>query len=95
MTSKPTQRVELSELHDTADWERLAEEVQATKEPRLLFKDGKPLAELRPAPPPRRRRKAQRPMSPDDPLWGLAGSAVDAAPTDSSRKLEYLGEAYP
>jgi excisionase family DNA binding protein len=34
-----------------------------------------------------------RPLTFDDPLWELVGSATDAEPTDASRKYEYLAEA--
>jgi excisionase family DNA binding protein len=34
-----------------------------------------------------------RPMTFDDPLWELVGSATDAQPTDASKKYEYLAEA--
>ncbi len=33
-------------------------------------------------------------MTFDDPLFELIGSATDAAPTDSSKKYEYLAEAF-
>ncbi len=32
-------------------------------------------------------------MTFDDPLFKLIGSAMDAPPTDSSKKLEYLADA--
>jgi excisionase family DNA binding protein len=35
-----------------------------------------------------------RPLTFDDPLWGLVGSATDAEPTDSSKKYEYLAEGW-
>ncbi len=34
-----------------------------------------------------------KPLTFDDPLWKLVGSATDAQPTDSSKKHEYLAEA--
>lgn len=39
------------------------------------------------------RRVKGRPMTFDDPLFKLIGSATDAPPTDSSRKYEYLVDA--
>src|SRR5690242_16911405 len=33
-----------------------------------------------------------RPLTFDDPLWELVGSATDAEPTDASKKYEYLAE---
>jgi excisionase family DNA binding protein len=37
--------------------------------------------------------KPVRPMTWDDPMSKLVGSATDAPPTDSSRKYEYLADA--
>lgn len=34
-----------------------------------------------------------RPLTYDDPLWELVGSATDAEPTDASQKHAYLAEA--
>jgi excisionase family DNA binding protein len=34
-----------------------------------------------------------RPLTFDDPLWEIVGSATDAEPTDASKKYEYLAEA--
>src|SRR5687768_6940369 len=34
-----------------------------------------------------------RPLTFDDPLWELVGSATEAEPTDASKKYEYLAEA--
>lgn len=35
-----------------------------------------------------------KPLTFDDPLWRLVGSAIDAEPTDSSKKYEYLADAF-
>ena len=35
-----------------------------------------------------------RPLTRNDPLWALVGSATDAPPTDSAKKHQYLAEAY-
>lgn len=48
---------------------------------------------VEPQPMQRARRKA-RTLSFDDPFWKLVGAATDGPPTDSSRKHEYLAEAY-
>jgi hypothetical protein len=34
-----------------------------------------------------------RPLTFEDPLWELVGSATEADPTDASKKYQYLGEA--
>ena len=36
---------------------------------------------------------AGRPLTYDDPLWQLVGSASSAEPTDAARKYDYLAEA--
>ena len=38
-------------------------------------------------------RRTVRPMTWDDPMSRLVGSAADAPPTDSSKKYEYLADA--
>jgi excisionase family DNA binding protein len=38
-------------------------------------------------------RRTVRPMTWDDPMSKLVGSATDALPTDSSKKYEYLADA--
>jgi hypothetical protein len=40
----------------------------------------------------RRPHLAGRPMTADDPMTKLIGSATDAPPTDSSKKYEYLAD---
>ncbi len=42
----------------------------------------------------KRRRPGGRPLTYDDPIWKLVGSASDAAPTDASKKHEYLADAF-
>jgi hypothetical protein len=71
---------------------RLAREVRASREPRVLRGDGEDLAILTPTGSAWRRTR-RRELAEDDPLWTLVGSATDAAPTDASKKHEYLGEA--
>jgi excisionase family DNA binding protein len=41
----------------------------------------------------RKRIPAGRPLTFDDPMWALVGSATSAAPTDASKKYEYLADA--
>ncbi len=38
--------------------------------------------------------REDQPLTRDDPLWELVGSATDAPPTDAAKKHEYLAEAY-
>jgi hypothetical protein len=64
----------------------------------LLVSSGPQQAIIEDAAPKRRRRRrgvpAGRPMTEDDPLWKLVGSATDAPPTDASKIHEYLADAY-
>jgi hypothetical protein len=80
------------DVSDQPELRRVAEEVYATQEPRVLRRDNEDLAILRPA---RRARatRGKRALTKDDPLWALVGSAVDADLTDASEKHAYLGEA--
>ena len=71
---------------------RVAEEVHATQQSRVLRRNGEDLAILTPVRAARRESR-MRVLSREDPLWELVGSAVDAAPTDASRKHAYLAEA--
>ena len=72
----------------------IAEEVQATKESRLLKRDGEDLALITPLRPMARRVRRGRPTSADDPLWNIVGMASTAEPTDASKTHEYLADAY-
>lgn len=73
---------------------RLAEEVQNTGEAHILRRNGEDLVEVRPARPVRRRSVRGQPITKDDPLSKLVGSATNAQPTDASKIHEYLAEAY-
>src|SRR5438552_18652280 len=52
---------------------------------------------LAPVEPKKPRRKSRgpvgRPLTKDDPMWQLIGSATSAGPTDSSRIHEYVADA--
>lgn len=71
----------------------LIEEMQADQTPRVLRLGNEEVAILSPAKRKRRRSPRGRPLTPDDPIFQLIGSATDAEPTDSSKKHEYLAEA--
>ena len=80
------------DISDQPDLLRLAHEVRATQQSRVLRGDGENLAILTPARPSGRRSRRRR-LTEDDPLWALVGSATDAKPSDASKKHEYLAEA--
>ena len=79
------------DVSDQPELRRVAEEVYATQEARVLRSNNEDLAILRPAGKVRAAR-SRRVLTKDDPLWELVGSAVDAGPTDASEKHAYLGE---
>ena len=76
------------DVSDQPELRRVAEEVYATREPRVLRRDNEDLAILRPAAKAPATR-SKRALTKDDPLWELVGSAVDAGPTDASKKHAY------
>lgn len=73
---------------------RIAEEVHATGESRLLTRAREELAILTPVRPTRRPRKTGI-VTKDDPIWGIVGIGESTGPTDvSANKYRYLAEAY-
>jgi hypothetical protein len=75
---------------------RLAQEVQRTRQVRILTRDREELALLGPV---KGLKQPARPRArrtgPDDPYWGLVGLASSRGPTDvSADKYRYLAEAY-
>jgi hypothetical protein len=82
------------DISDQPELLRLAEEVQATQQPRLLRHKDEDLAILTPATT-RRRRKRGGPVTRDDPLFGLIGigrSGIEGGVAE--RKHEFLAQAY-
>lgn len=79
---------------------RIAEEVRATKQPRLLRRDSEDVALLTPVEPPLERAPAGRHggrLTRDDALFNLIGLAAgpdDGATDVSANKLKYVAEAY-
>ncbi|MBI4311929.1 MAG: helix-turn-helix domain-containing protein [Chloroflexi bacterium] len=67
---------------------RVGRQVRVSKEALAAFV--KPLAKGKASTHASRRRT--QPLTSDDPLWKLVGSATDAPPTDSSRKYDYLAD---
>ena len=73
---------------------RLAEEVNASKEPRVLRRNGEDLAILMPAKP--SRKKAKRgPVTEEDALFRLIGIGKSGIPGGvSGKKHQYLARVY-
>ncbi len=93
-TSAPP--VDLAAIPELA---RLADEVRATGEPRVLRQEQDGVEVVIRLAPAHRRRVARaprgRPTSSDDPLWQIVGLGGSIGPTDvASNKHQYLAEAY-
>jgi hypothetical protein len=101
--SKELRRIDVG---DNPDLLRLAEEVEASGQGRLLRGRGRDLAVLMPlqgsepeatakpgAKAPRRRRKTGI-ITRDDPFWGLVGIGDSGLGDVSANKHKYLAEAY-
>ncbi|MBI4506621.1 MAG: hypothetical protein HY691_13885 [Chloroflexi bacterium] len=74
---------------------RIAEEVHASGEPRLLRRDDEDLAVLMPAKKRRPGVPRGKPFTMSDPLWTIVGIGRSEGPTDvSANKHKYLAEAY-
>ena len=88
-------QLRIVDVSDQPDVLRMAEEVRATREPRLLRRDGEDLAMLTPVRRPRRPPSRARPLTRDDALFRLIGIAEGSVPGGvSGKKHEYLARAY-
>lgn len=95
MATKETPHTEISEIRDIPELLRLAEEVQATKQARVLTRDGEDLVIVQPTKPARRRSTKGAATSAGDPLWDIVGMASSEGPGDVSEHVDkYLAEAY-
>ncbi len=83
------------DVTDRPELLRIAEEVHATKEPRLLRRAREDLAILTPAVPAGERVRRGRAFTMSDSLWNIVGIGRSEGPTDvAQNKHEYLAEAY-
>ena len=74
---------------------RIAEEVQASQEPRVLRRDGEDLAVVRPLKRPGRPRIPRgKPFTKEDPIWNLQGIGRSGLTDVSENVDKYLAEAY-
>ena len=93
--SSDTPRTDISDIHSLAELVHLAEEVHASKQPRVLTQGAEPLVIIQPAPPATSRQPRGRRLTKDDPLFGIIGIGHSEGPTDvSTNKHKYLSEAY-
>ncbi|HLF78031.1 MAG TPA: hypothetical protein VJB57_11150 [Dehalococcoidia bacterium] len=88
---KETKTIDVTNMPETL---KIAEDVSATKEPRILRRDGQDLAVImpvrkRPTPPSR-----AKPVTKDDPVFGLIGIGRSEVGDISENKHKYLAEAH-
>ena len=88
--SRELKYIDASQLPDLL---RIAEEVQTSKEARVIRRGRRDLAVVSPLTP--ARRPKGRATSENDPLWNIVGMGRSKGPRDVSRnKHKYLAEAY-
>lgn len=70
-------------------------EAETTQEALVFRRDNQDVAILRPLKHGHPARAPRgKPLTRNDPLWKLVGTAVAAAPTGATKKHEYLAEAF-
>jgi hypothetical protein len=84
--------VKAIDVKDMPEALKIAEDVEATDEPRILRRGSKPLAVVMPLP--RRHRTKGKPLQPDDPLFDLVGIGDSGQGDVSENKHRYLADAY-
>ena len=90
--NKETKTIDVSHMPETL---KIAEEVSASSQPRVLRRDSVELAVIMPLPRPQKRSPRGKVFTKDDPLMGLVGIGKSAGPGDvSENKHKYLAEAY-
>jgi hypothetical protein len=72
----------------------LVAEVRAANAPFVLGKDTEDLAVIRPVTRTGRRTCRGQPLTREDALWKLVGSATSAPPADATKKHEYVALAF-
>ncbi len=81
------------DVSDNTDLLRVAQEVQALNEPRLLRGNGEDLAVLMPVPPAKRVSGRKKPFTKADSLWNIVGTGKSGLGDVSENKYKYLAEA--
>ena len=90
--AKEVQSVDISHVPEVL---RLAEEVQKTKQPRLLTRDDKQLAVIMPLQQGRPRGRRTGAITRDDPLFRMIGTGRSGIPGGiSGRKYDYFAKAF-
>jgi hypothetical protein len=85
------------DVTNTPELRRLAEEVQASKTPRVLSRDNEDLVVVKPLAPRRADGKTTRRgkgFSREDSLWNIAGIAHSGSHDVSANHDRYLADAY-
>ena len=93
MASKELRHIDISEIHSIPDFVHLAEEVKASKQPRVLTCNGQDLVEVRPPKPLRRSRGERGVLAADDPLFSIIGIGRSGLGDVSANTDKYLADA--
>lgn len=90
------QQADSVDISNIPELRKLAEEVQLTRQPRMLRADSEDVAVLMPAKTRSRRPARRKGLTRDDTLWNIVGCIPDhRGPTDVSENVDkYLADAY-
>ena len=90
-----TEQLQPIDLNTRPDLLAVVDEVVTTRHPRQLQRNGENVAEINPVAQRRRRSPSKaRPVTRDDPLFGLIGIGNSGGSNVAQHKHEYLAEAY-
>lgn len=90
-----TEHLQPIDLDTRPDLQRVIDQVATTRQARRLQRNGEDVAIISPAPSAKRTRSRGRPLTGDDPLFGLIGIGhSDSAGDISANKHAYLAEGY-
>lgn len=91
--TKEIQPVDIQQIRTIPELVQLAEEVRASRRPRMLTLNHEPLVVVQPVGATRTQRG--RALTKDDPLFSIIGAGHSEGPADvSTNKHHYLAEAY-
>lgn len=90
------QQADTVDISNIPELRKLAEEVQRTRQPRMLRADSGDVAVLMPVRTRSLRAARRKGLTRDDTLWNIVGSIPDhGGPTDVSENVDkYLADAY-
>jgi hypothetical protein len=89
------QQVIHTNISDSPELLRLAEEVLRTQRTQVLVNEGEALAKVSPARPGKKRPSKRKPIPADDPIWNIIGLVSTEGPDDvGENKRKHLAEAH-